>query len=67
MSRPRSKVVAVRVTGPLAPYAQQFRSLLAGRGFTPLSRVNQLRVMQHLSKWMRVGWARRRRPDIAEG
>lgn len=53
MSRPRSKVVAVRVTGPLAPYAQQFRSLLAERGFTPLSRVSQLQVMQHLSKWMR--------------
>ena len=55
MSRPRSKVVAVGVTGGLAPYAQQLRSLLAERGFTPLSRVNHLRVMQHLSKWMRVG------------
>lgn len=55
MSRPRSKVVAVRVTGPVAPYAQQLRAVLAERGFTPLSRVNQLQVMQHLSKWMQVG------------
>lgn len=54
MSKPRSKVVTVRVTGPLAPYAQQFRSLLAERGYTPLSRVSQLQVMVHLSKWMRT-------------
>jgi integrase/recombinase XerD len=54
MSKPKSKVITVRVTGPLAPYAQQFRSLLAERGYTPLSRVRQLQVMVHLSKWMRA-------------
>ena len=54
MSKPKSKVITVRVVGPLAPYAPQFASLLAERGYTPLSRVNQLQVMVHLSKWLRA-------------
>jgi hypothetical protein len=45
MSKPKSRVIAVRVVGPLAPYARQFASRLAERGYTPLSRVNQLQVM----------------------
>ena len=53
MSRPKSRVIAVRVVGPLAPYARQFTSLLAERGYTPLSRVSQQQVMVHLSKWLR--------------
>lgn len=53
MSKPKSKVITVRVVGPLEPYAQQFASLLAERGYTPLSRVRQLQVMVHLSKWLR--------------
>lgn len=52
MSKPKSRVITVRVVGPLAPYAPQFTSLLAERGYTPLSRVNQLQVMAHLSKWL---------------
>lgn len=55
MAKPKSKVITVRVTGLLAPYAQQFESLLTERGYTPLSRVSQLQVMVHLSKWMRAG------------
>lgn len=55
MSRPKSKVATVRVVGPLTSHAQQFRLLLAERGYTPLSRVCQLQVMTHLSKWMRSG------------
>ena len=55
MSRPRSRVAAVHVVGPLAPLAPQFTQLLAERGYTPLSRVNQLRVMVHLSRWMQAG------------
>jgi integrase/recombinase XerD len=54
VSSPKSKVITVRVVGPLAPYAPQFASLLAERGYTPLSRVNQLQVMVHLSKWLRA-------------
>lgn len=55
MSSPKSKVITVHVVGPLAPYAQKFTALLAERGYTPLSRVNQLQVMAHLSKWLRSG------------
>lgn len=54
MSKPKSKVITVRVVGPLSPYAPQFASQLAERGYTPLSRVNQLQVMVHLSKWLGV-------------
>ena len=53
MSKPKSRVITVRVVGPLARYARQFTSLLAERGYTPLSRVPQLQVMVHLSKWLR--------------
>lgn len=52
MSRPKSKVVAVRVVGPLEPLAGEFTSLLIERGYTPLTRVRHLQVMTHLSKWM---------------
>src|SRR5690349_1052363 len=59
MSRPKSSVAAVHVVGPLAPFAVQFAvqfvALLSERGYTPLSRVNQLRVMVHLSRWMQAG------------
>lgn len=52
MSRPKSKVITVRVVGPLEPYAGQFAGQLADRGYTPLTRVPRLQVMTHLSKWM---------------
>jgi site-specific recombinase XerD len=47
-----SKASPVRVTGPLAAQADGFRVELAGRGYTPLSAANQLRVMAHLSRWL---------------
>lgn len=55
MTKPKSKVAAVRVRGPLAPYAREFRVLLTERGYTPLTQVRQLQVMVHLSKWLRAG------------
>ena len=42
----------VRVTGPLAGYADGFAARLADAGFTPLSAANQLRVMARLSRWL---------------
>lgn len=42
----------VRVTGPLAGYAEGFGRQLAGLGYTPLSAANQLRVMARLSRWL---------------
>jgi len=45
----------VRVTGPLAGYADGFAVRLADLGFTPLSAANQLRVMARLSRWLAAG------------
>lgn len=54
MTTPKSKVITVRVVGPLAAYAQAFRSLLTECGYTPLTRVNHVQVMTHLSKWLQA-------------
>jgi len=52
MVRPRSRVSKVCVVGPLAPFADNFRSMLKESGYAPLTIVNQLRLMAHLSRWM---------------
>lgn len=52
MGRPTSKVSEVRVMGPLAPFAVDFKAKLMERGYTPLTVVNQLRQMGRLSRWI---------------
>src|SRR5258706_11097915 len=52
MRRPGSRVCNVRVAGPLAPFAADFTSRLEELGYTPLTRVNELRLMAHLSRWL---------------
>ena len=52
MGRATSRVSDVRVSGPLAPFAAGFRSRLADAGYTPLSAVNQMRLLAHLSRWL---------------
>lgn len=52
MVKPESKVVKVRVEGPLAPFQPQLASVLTERGYTPLTRVNHSQVMAHLSQWL---------------
>jgi hypothetical protein len=52
MGNPASKVADVRVPGPLARYAAGFRSALLAAGYTPLSAVNLMRLMVHLSRWL---------------
>ena len=42
----------VRVVGPLAPYADGFRAVLAERGYAPSSAAGQLQLMAHLSRWL---------------
>jgi integrase/recombinase XerD len=42
----------VRVEGPLEPWAAGFAAKLACLGYTPLSAVNQLYLMAHLSRWL---------------
>ena len=43
------------MTGPLTPYAEAYRAELRGRGYTPLSTVNQLRQVGRLSDWLAEG------------
>jgi len=52
--KPKSKVVRVRVGGPLASHQPALASILAERGYTPLTRVNHFQVMAHLSQWLAV-------------
>jgi integrase/recombinase XerD len=52
MGRPASKVTKAEVGGPLAPYAPVLRARLRERGYTPLSAVNVMRLMAHLSRWL---------------
>jgi integrase/recombinase XerD len=42
----------VRVTGPLGPHAEGFRTELARQGYASSSAVNQLKLVGHLSRWM---------------
>jgi integrase/recombinase XerD len=42
----------VRVSGPLAPYADGFAAELAAQGYTPLSAANLVRVLAHVSRWL---------------
>jgi integrase/recombinase XerD len=52
MARPKSKVTKVKVGGPLAPFADLYQSRLRESGYTPLSIVNELRQLAHLSCWL---------------
>ena len=47
-----NRAMRVRVSGPLAPYADGFRTVLAERGYTPSSAAGQLQLMAHLSRWL---------------
>lgn len=52
MVRPKTKVSKVLMVGPLVPFADDLSSRLAAAGYTPLSVVNQLRLLAHVSRWM---------------
>jgi hypothetical protein len=52
MGRPVSKVTRAPVTGPLAPFAPTLRMRLRASGYTPLTMVNVMRLMAHLSQWL---------------
>ncbi len=47
-----SAACRVRVTGPLAMYADGFRADLAGRGYAAGSADRNLRTLAHVSRWM---------------
>lgn len=42
----------VRVDGPLTPYADRFWAALAGRGFSPWSRMFYLYLLADMSRWL---------------
>jgi hypothetical protein len=52
MADPVSRVSRVLMREPLAPFAEEYRSELLGRGYTPLTAVNQLRQVSRLSCWL---------------
>lgn len=54
MVRPKSRVSKVLAVGPLVPFTDEFTSMLKGSGYAPLTIVNELRLMAHLSRWMQA-------------
>jgi len=42
----------VRVAGPLAPHADEFRAVLAARGFSPWSQMFYLHLLADVSRWL---------------
>jgi len=52
MAGPASRVSRVLMTGPLAPFAEAYSAELRGRGYSPLSAVNELRQVGRLSRWL---------------
>ena len=50
-----SSACQVRVTGPLAGYADGFRADLAAQGYAAGSADRNLRTMAHVSRWMQDG------------
>jgi len=59
-----SDLPQVRVEGPLAPHRDGLWVRLRERGYTPLSARNLLRVMAHLSRWLRQQGLH---PDLLSG
>lgn len=55
MTRPRSRVSRVLMTGPLAPFADAYRAELLERGYAPLSIVTELRQVARLGRWLQAG------------
>ena len=53
MTGPASKVTRAIVTGPLAPVcADVKRQHYVSLGYSPLSAVNTMRLVAHLSRWL---------------
>lgn len=52
MVKASSRVSGVVLCGPLAPFRDDFRAELNGRGYTPRSVVPQLRQVGRLSRWL---------------
>jgi len=53
------------MSGPLAPFAEEYRLELLARGYTVRSAVNELRQVERLSRWLEVGGLEAR--DLSPG
>jgi len=51
MSGP-TKVQGIQITGPLAPFAEEYKVKLRERGYRPRSIIDELRHMARLSRWL---------------
>jgi hypothetical protein len=54
MAGATSRISKVLVTGPLAPFAEDYRRELRERGYTERSAVNQLRQVARFSCWLQA-------------
>lgn len=52
MAIPATKPSWVRMSGPLAPYADLMKRALAEAGYTPLSAAREMRMLANLSDWL---------------
>lgn len=52
MGKPKSKVIKVRVKGPLEPFADPFKTELKASGYTQLTIYNEMKMISHLSNWL---------------
>lgn len=55
MAGAASRISRVLVTGPLAPFAEDYRRELRERGYTERSAVNELRQVARFSRWLQAG------------
>jgi integrase/recombinase XerD len=55
MTKPKSRVSRVLMLGPLAPFAEEYRLELTGRGYTVRSAEHELRQVARLSRWLEDG------------
>lgn len=54
MVHPKTRVSKVLMVGPLVSCTEDFTSTLKASGYAPLTVVNELRLMAHLSRWMQA-------------
>jgi integrase/recombinase XerD len=65
MAGAASRISRVRVTGPLAPFAEEYRRELRERGYTERSAVNELRQVARFSGWLQA--SRLSVPELGAG
>jgi len=65
MTGATSRISRVLVTGPLAPFGEDYRRELRERGYTERSAVNEVRQVARFSRWLQAGGLSV--PDLSAG